>query len=140
MSATNPGICTIEELRIAFVHYLKEELPSALECTVEKLPKEEGRSILRTPPYCPELQPIELFWAAGKNHVALQHDSSTKMKDVVHNLREGWYGNGEKYHVGRPLHKNPVNCRKLWSKCLEIAGTKFVNLFDGISGKISSLV
>ena len=31
-SATNPRICTIEELIIAFVHYLKDQLPSALEC------------------------------------------------------------------------------------------------------------
>ena len=62
------------------------------------------------------------------------------MKDVVKNLREGWYGNGDDYPVGHPLRKQPVDCRKLWQKCLDIAGTKFVTLCEGITGKIGSLV
>ena len=62
------------------------------------------------------------------------------MKDVVKNLREGWYGNGDDYPVGHPLRKQPVDCRKLWQKCLDIAGTKFVTLCEDITGKIGSLV
>ena len=96
--------------------------------------------MLWTPPYCPELQPIELFWAAGKNHVALQYKTDTSMRDVVKYLSEGWYGNAHMYQVGHPLHKCPVDCRKLWSTCLEIAGTKFVALCDGILGKMGELV
>ena len=38
------------------------------------------------------------------------------------------------------LRKKAVDCRKLWSKCLTIAGTKFVPLCNGISGQIGSLV
>ena len=36
-----------------------------------------------------ELQPIEMSWGCGKNHVALNHCYDMKMKDVVHYLREG---------------------------------------------------
>ena len=62
------------------------------------------------------------------------------MKDVVIHLREGWYGNGNKYCDGHVLKKRPIDCRKLWRTCLDIAGTKFVAICDGISGNIGSLL
>ena len=138
--AAHPRIGTLEELKIAFVAYLKEEKPELLECKIERYLEERGHTVLWTPPYCPELQPIELFWAAGKNHVALQYTTDTTMRDIVKNLREGWYGDGSVYPVDHPLHKRPVDCRKLWSTCLAIAGTKFVSLCEGISGVIGNLV
>ena len=49
--------------------------------------------MLSTPPYCPDFQPIELFWG-----------------DAVNWLRRGWYG-GEA--VGGQETKAPVNCKKL---------------------------
>ena len=54
---------------------------------------EEGYKILWTPPYCPKLQPIEMFWAAGKNHVANLYNTDTTMKHVIRRLQDGWYGN-----------------------------------------------
>ena len=42
--------------------------------------------------------------------------------------------------LGHPFRKRPVDCRALWSKCLKIAGTKFIELCDGVSGGIGSLV
>ena len=89
--------------------------------------------------FCPQLQPIELFWAAGKNHVALNHHLNTTMKEIVTHLRHGWYGKGELYPVGHPHQKRPVDCCKLWRTCVEIAGTKFVAICDGILGEIGSL-
>ena len=64
--AAHPQIGTLDELKMAFITYLKEEKPELLECKVEKYLEGRGHSVLWTPPYCPELQPIELFWAAGK--------------------------------------------------------------------------
>ena len=61
------------------------------------------------------------------------------MRDVVEGLREGWYGNGDKYEDTHPLFKRPVDCLKLWNKSLEIATTKFVKLCDGISGVMGDL-
>ena len=61
------------------------------------------------------------------------------MRDVVNYLREVWYENGDKFPRYHPLKKDPVDCRKLWKTCLDIAGTKFVPICEGISGEIGSL-
>ena len=53
-----------------------------------------GHSILRTPPYHPELQPIETCWAIVKNHIA-QHNDCT-MKKVQFLLEEGFAKVNEK--------------------------------------------
>ena len=47
-----------------------------------------GHSVLRTPPYHPELQPIEICWAVVKNHVANHNDCS--MASVRRFLEEGF--------------------------------------------------
>ena len=134
-----PRVGTVEELKVSFVHYSKENDPQQLECKVERFLLERGHKILWTPPYCPELQPIELFWAAGKNHVAAKFETNQTMRNVVKYLREGWYGNGDAYAPDHPYHKSPVDCRKLWATCKKIAWTKFVPLCDGISGIIGDL-
>ena len=138
--ATKPRIATLEEMKVGFVLYCKEEKPYLLACQVEKYMNERNHNILWTPPYCPELQPIELFWAAGKNNVAKRHNNETTMKDVVKHLREGWYGNFNEFANDDPRRKKPVNCRKLWSKCLDFAGTKYVGLCEGITGRMGELI
>ena len=80
-----------------------------------------------------------MFWACGKNNVALNHCYDIKMKDVVKYLREGWYGNGEKYPPGHPLRKQHVDCRKLWMHCLTDASKIFVPICGGLEGEIGSL-
>ena len=133
-------IGTTDELRISFVMYLKQFDPEKLECEVENLLKEKGHRILWTPPYCPELQPIELFWAAGKNHAALWYKEGQKMFKTIELLREGWYGNKGKYSRDHPYHKKPVDCLKLWKTALEAASNKFVGYCEGIDGAIGSLI
>ena len=66
-----------------------------------------------------------------------QHDQT--MQSVVKYLGEGWHGNGDTYALDIDQRKRPINCGKLWAKCLSIAGTKFVRLCDGISGVIGNL-
>ena len=58
------------------------------EFLIDEIARKEGHSILRTPPYHPELQPIETCWAVVKNHVA-QHNDFT-MKKVLILLEEGF--------------------------------------------------
>jgi len=139
-SSTKARVATLEELKVAFVTFCKEEKPELLECQVEAFLRERHHDILWTPPYCPELQPIELFWAAGKNHVRLKYNSNFKMKDVVKYLREGWYGNGNEFLDPHPFRKRPVDCRRLCDHCKEFAGTKYVSLCGGISGRMGELV
>jgi hypothetical protein len=56
---------------------LKAELVEILEkvapaptYALDELAREQGHEILRTPPYHPELQPIETCWAVVKNQLA----------------------------------------------------------------------
>jgi hypothetical protein len=107
---------------------------------VERLLQSKGYEVLWTPPYCPDLQPIELFWVAGKNHVARHFYTGRTMKETVELLRDGWYGSFDKFPVGHCRYKRPVNCQKLWDTALEHAKTKFIPLCDGISGTIGALV
>ena len=58
------------------------------EFLIDNIVRKHGHSILRTPPYHPELQPIETCWAIVKNHVA-QHNDFT-MKKVRILLEEGF--------------------------------------------------
>ena len=72
-SKSKPHIATMNELKLSFVKWIKQNDPSLLDCKVEAHLHDLGHRILWTPPYAPKLQPIELFWAAGKNHVALRN-------------------------------------------------------------------
>ena len=58
------------------------------EFLIDRIARKAGHSILRTPPYHPELQPIETCWAIVKNYVA-QHNDCT-MKKVMLLLEEGF--------------------------------------------------
>lgn len=161
-TATNPFIPNIEELKQAIVRYCQDFIPSLLECKVEAYLHQRGHKILWTPPYCPDLQPIELYWAAGKNHAAMMNHSGIKMKEVVRHLREGWYGNIRDDGVvvetedddevsldsqdGLPIipydhiEKKEVDCHALFRHAIDQANTKFIPMCVGISGTIGELV
>jgi transposase len=96
-SQSRPLLGNTHELKVSFVTYLKENKPELLECQVEKALKDHRHRVLWTPLYCRELQPIELFRAAGKNHAPWMHYSGRTMKELVSNLREGWYGNADAF-------------------------------------------
>jgi hypothetical protein len=67
------------------------------------------------------------------------HYSGRTMKELVSNLREGWYGNGETYPVGHLYRKAPVDCRKLFQESVKAAATKFIPMCEGVSGTIGDL-
>jgi len=46
------------------------KLAPAPTYALDELAAEHGHEILRTPPYHPELQPIETCWAVVKNQIA----------------------------------------------------------------------
>jgi hypothetical protein len=58
------------------------------EYLIDKVANKYGHSILRTPPYHPELQPIETCWAVVKNHVAKYNDCTMKKVHLL--LDEGF--------------------------------------------------
>ena len=113
----------MNELKLSFVNWIQENDPSLLACKVEAYFHDLGHEILWTPPYAPKLQPIELVWAAGKNHVALQHHYDMTIREVVNSLRGGWYSNRNAYPANHPLFKCLVDCRASWTTCLKFART-----------------
>ena len=58
------------------------------EFLIDSIANKHGHTILRTPPYHPELQPIETCWAVVKNHVALHNDCTMKKVHLL--LDEGF--------------------------------------------------
>jgi transposase len=54
---------------------------------VDNAPAKHGHSVLRLPPYHPELNPTEKIWALVKNWVAL-HNVTFKTNDVVQLLHD----------------------------------------------------
>ena len=139
-SANCAVTATLEELKICFVNYLLAEKPELLECKVEHCLHERGHKVLWTPPYCPDLQPIEMFWSAGKQYAANRFSVGRTMKETIKHLRQGWYGTGEEYEDNSILKRGPVDCLKLVEHSIKKANTKFIPICDGILGLIRDLV
>ncbi len=85
---TNNEIPWTKDMLKSELFDLCERFASKPEFLLDRIARKEGHSILRTPPYHPELQPIETCWAIVKNYVA-QHNDCT-MKKVMLLLEEGF--------------------------------------------------
>ena len=84
---TRGRMCSLEELKISFFVWFKINDPQQLECKLKKWLTSEAHRILWTPPCCPELHPIEIFWAAGENHVARNFVANQSMENhLLHAL------------------------------------------------------
>lgn len=88
-----PAGPSVKELEHATYRTLQEKAPQKLDTRAERYFREKDLGdLLFTPPYCPALQPIELFWAHGKNYVAEKYQLGCTLDDARRLLREGWYG------------------------------------------------
>lgn len=85
---SNNEIPWTEDMLKSELFDLCSRLAEKPEFLIDRIARKEGHSILRTPPYHPELQPIETGWAIVKNHVA-QHNDCT-MKTVWLLLEDGF--------------------------------------------------
>jgi hypothetical protein len=65
-----------------------EKVAPAPTYALDELASEQGHEILRTPPYHPELQPIETCWAVGKNQIARK--SKFTMAHLLEQLDEAF--------------------------------------------------
>jgi hypothetical protein len=150
-SAINPFIPSSDELKRGLLWYIATNHPELLECKVEKVMRKNKHSILWTPAYTPELQPIEMFWAAGKNYVAEKASFNTTCREVVERLRVGWYGNEELFednesnnpNIERPYDETihyPADCGALFRHCIDDANKKFIPQCEGLSGTMDELI
>lgn len=77
-----------EDMLKAELYELCCKLAPEPEFAIDLIASKNGHTILRTPPYHPELQPIETCWAVVKGHVAAHNDFT--MKKMQSLLEEGF--------------------------------------------------
>ncbi|CAF0833932.1 unnamed protein product [Rotaria sp. Silwood1] len=53
--------------------------------------------LIYIPPYCPQVQPIELVWAYVKAYVAKQFTTSRTLQQLIEHTKEGFNGNGAEH-------------------------------------------
>ena len=130
-----PDVPTLDEMKEAWLSQMAAHptLKAKLECKLENFLKTEGivdetGGFLWTPPYTPSLQPIEEFWAAGKNYAAEKYTMGRTMTDCVAHLREGWYGNAA---VG----KQAARCHRLVERAQEDADRRIAEV-GGLTGSM----
>lgn len=79
--------CGEDCLKAEMVEILRKVAPSPTYI-IDEIAKEHGHEVIRTPPYHPELQPIETCWGVVKNHMARNCDFS--MKNMEKQLDKGF--------------------------------------------------
>jgi transposase len=73
----NKICCRDDCLKAELVEVLRKISPEPVYA-IDELAEAFGHKVLRTPPYHPELQPIEICWGVVKNHVARNCDFTVK--------------------------------------------------------------
>lgn len=111
--------------------------PSRLVERVQAFVDEKRWSLIWTPPYMPSFQPIELFWAHGKNYVSKQFHKDRKLHEVYHQIRQGWYGN--KDWPGQEGGWKEANCEGCVRHAIEEMNA-WIKEDTVLNGSIGSLV
>lgn len=111
---------SLEEVQAVTFRMVKERRSEALLTEAERFFKDNKLgSLLYTPPYSPDFQPIEHFWAHSKGYVARTWEGKTRtMVETATLLRCGFYGKRRadgKCEVERP------DCAKLFEKSIKCA-------------------
>ena len=83
----NKIYCRDDCLKPELVEVLAKIAPEPI-FAVDEIAIAHGHKVLRTPPYHPELQPIETCWGVAKNHVARNCDFT--MKNLTLQLENGF--------------------------------------------------
>lgn len=84
----NNRIPTTEDMLKEELYQLCLEIAPKPTYALDAIASEKGHTILRTPPYHPELQPIETCWGVVKNHVAKHNDFT--MGKLLELLEDGF--------------------------------------------------
>ena len=79
--------CRDDCLKVELITMLKKLAPNPTY-VIDELACRNGHQVLRTPPYHPELQPIEICWGIVKNEVA--RNCNFTMKNLENQLEAGF--------------------------------------------------
>lgn len=83
----NKICCRDDYLKPELIEIIKKMAPEPIYA-IDEIAKSYGHEVLRTPPYHPELQPIETCWGVVKNHIARNCDFT--MKNLIKQLDNGF--------------------------------------------------
>ncbi len=83
----NKIYCREDCLKPELVEILKKIVPEPTY-EIDEIARLQGHEVIRTPPYHPELQPIETCWGIVKNHIA--RNCNFTMKNLIDQLDEGF--------------------------------------------------
>jgi transposase len=78
-----------EDLISAIQKWLDDH-PDYNRTVVEQLMDDAGHSLIYTPPFCPEVQPIELLWAAVKRYVRDRSTHNRSMTEAREHTEQGF--------------------------------------------------
>jgi len=67
-----------------------EEHPGHNRTVVEQLMRDANHSLIYTPPFCPEVQPIELLWAKVKRYVAARSTHNRSLTEAREQTEQGF--------------------------------------------------
>lgn len=77
----NKVYCSPDCLRAELVEVLNKLAPEPTYM-IDEMARQQGHEVVRTPPYHPELQPIEKCWGVLKNEIARHCDFTMKSLEV----------------------------------------------------------
>ena len=125
---------TLEEMQLYMKEYLDDH-PELNRTLLQEEFHKHGYKLIFTPPYTPQVQPIELVWAHVKNYVSRHTTINTKVADLQGIVRSGFYGDEEFSHedVG------PSLCRRLITSCHGWMN-KFIEGDEDLDGTIDNLI
>jgi hypothetical protein len=78
-----------DDLLAAVTQWLKEH-PDHNRSVTEQLMSDAGYTLVFTPPFCPEVQPIELLWAEIKRHVAARSTHNRSLTETREQTEEAF--------------------------------------------------
>lgn len=79
--------CSEDCLKAELIEALNKKAPKPIYM-IDEIASSYGHEVIRTPPYHPELQPIEICWGVVKNHVARKCDFT--MLNLIDQLASGF--------------------------------------------------
>lgn len=79
--------CREDSLKSELLEILKKPAPEPI-FAIDEIAQNLGHEVIRTPPYHPELQPIENCWGVVKNHVARKCDFT--MSNLIEQLDQAF--------------------------------------------------
>lgn len=78
------------ESKIMMWSKIQGHISTFIKPTICGMAERAGHTVLFTPPYHSDLQPIELIWAITKGQVGREYDSNTSFREVEERLRKAF--------------------------------------------------